>query len=123
MATRPKRAEAQAAPPAASLNTIEVKPEGTSDETVNQRRLREFYELQQQFYDVRDRYHAAYMRLQGLLISGASIQQGNYKLEYGKRFVRRPRYKEIVIQLKGEAYQKRILENTVPHEHLRVKVS
>src|SRR5439155_27273118 len=103
---------------------IEVPEPGTSPsgETVNQRRLREFYELQEQFYDFRNRYIAAYGKIQDLILSGAAIQQGTFKVQYGVRLTRRPKYKQVVIDLKGEAYQQRILENTAPHAHFRVKV-
>lgn len=103
-------------------NPIEVAEPGTIEETVNQKRLREFYEIQQQYYDLRDKYIATYSKIQDLIIRGANIQQGNYKVQYGVRLVRRPRYKQVVIDLKGEAYQQRVLENTAPHAHFRVKV-
>ncbi len=103
-------------------NPIEVAEPGTSGETVNQRRLREFYELQQEFYDLRDKYIARYSQIQDLILHGALIQQGQYKVQYGVRMVRRPRYKQVVIDLKGEQYQQRVLENTAPHAHFRVRV-
>lgn len=103
-------------------NPIEVADPGTSGETVNQRRLREFYELQEKFYDLRDRYIAAYGKIQDLILKGANVQQGVYKVQYGVRLVRRPRYKQVVIDLKGEAYQRQILESTAPHAHFRVRV-
>jgi hypothetical protein len=103
-------------------NPIQVAEPGSSGETVNQQRLKAFYELQKEFYDLRDRYLAAYQKIQGLIIKGADIQLGNYKVDYGVRLVRRPRYKQVVIDLKGEAYQKRVLESTAPHAHFRVRV-
>ena len=103
-------------------NPIEVAKPGTSGETVNQRKLREFYEIQEQFYDLRNRYTAAYGKIQELILKGADIQQGTFKVQYGLRLTRRPKYKQVVIDLKGEAYQQRILENTAPHAHFRVRV-
>lgn len=103
-------------------NVIEVAEPGTSGETVNQTKLRKFYELQTEFFDLRDRYAAAYSQIQDLIIKGANISQGQYKVKYGVQLVRRPRYKQVVIDLKGEAYQQRVLENTHPHAHFRVRV-
>ena len=114
--------EPDAKPMLAPENPIEVAEPGSSGETVNQTRLKQFYELQKEYYDMRDRYLAAYSKIQGLIIKGADIQLGTYKVDYGVRLVRRPRYKQVVIDLKGEAYQQRVLEGTAPHAHFRVKV-
>jgi hypothetical protein len=38
------------------------------------------------------------------------------------RLIRRPRYKQVVIDLKGEQYQRKVLESTAPHAHFRVRV-
>jgi hypothetical protein len=103
-------------------NPIDLKDPGSSGETVNQQRLRGFYELQKEFYALRDKYLAAYAKIQDLIIQGADIQLGTYKVDYGVRLVRRPRYKQALIDAKGEAYQLRVLENTAPHAHFRVKV-
>lgn len=103
-------------------NEIEVAEPGTSGETVNQKKLREFYELQKEYVELRNRFLAKYAQLQDLIIKGADITQGTYKVQYGVRLVRRPRYKQVVIDLKGEAYQQRVLESTQPHAHFRVKV-
>lgn len=110
------------AKPLAPENDLQVAEPGSSNETVNQRRLREFYELQEKFYDLRDRYHAALVKIQDLLIHGARVQTGIYKVSYGVRLVRRPRYKQALIDAKGESYQQRILEGTAPHAHFRVRV-
>ena len=121
--TKPRKAPAkEKVPLLAPENVIKVAEPGTIDETVNQRRLREFYELQKQFYDLRDKYLARYKQIQDLIIRGAAIQGGQYKVESGMRYVRRPRYKQVVIDLKGEAYQQRVLENTHPHAHFRVRI-
>jgi len=119
---RQESSEESKAPMLAPENPIQVAEPGSSGETVNQQRLKAFYELQKEFYDLRDRYLAAYQKIQGLIIKGADIQLGNYKVDYGVRLVRRPRYKQVVIDLKGEAYQKRVLESTAPHAHFRVRV-
>jgi len=123
-AKKPRKvsSESDAKPMLAPENPIEVAEPGSSGETVNQTRLKQFYELQKEYYDMRDRYLAAYSKIQGLIIKGADIQLGTYKVDYGVRLVRRPRYKQVVIDLKGEAYQQRVLEATAPHAHFRVKV-
>ena len=124
LVTKPKRAAKDTEdkvmlPPE---NEIEIAEPGTSGETVNQKRLREFYELQEEFHALRDKYIASYFKIQDLILGGANIQQGTYKVQYGVRLVRRPRYKQVVIDLKGEQYQQRVLENTAPHAHFRVRV-
>lgn len=123
---RTKRKPKPPKPPAAPLlppeNPIDVLPPGTSGETVNQRRMREFLDLQNEFVALRKRYLAAYAKIQDLILHGAEIQSGQYRADYGVRYVRRPRYKQIVIDLKGEAYQKRVLESTAPHAHFRVRI-
>jgi len=123
-AKKPRKvsSEPDAKPMLAPENPIEVAEPGSSGETVNQTRLKQFYELQKEYYDMRDRYLAAYSKIQGLIIKGADIQLGTYKVDYGVRLVRRRRYKQVVIDLKGEAYQPRVLEGTAPHAHFRVKV-
>ena len=121
---KPRKAatESDEKPMLAPENPIEVAEPGSSGETVNQNRLKAFYDLQKEYFDVRDKYLAAYSKIQGLIIKGADIQLGTYKVDYGVRLVRRPRYKQVVIDLKGEAYQQRVLEATAPHAHFRVKV-
>jgi hypothetical protein len=57
-----------------------------------------------------------------LLMHGAAVQTGVYKVKSGVRLVRRPRYKQVVIDLKGEQYQQRILEGTRPHAHFMVRI-
>lgn len=103
-------------------NPIEVAEPGTSNETVNQRLMREFYEAQSEFYAARKKYYEAYEKVEKLIITGANVQTGKYQIDYGVRQVRRPRYKQVVIDLKGEAFQQQVLENTQPHAHFRVKV-
>lgn len=103
-------------------NPIEVAEPGSSGETVNQQKLKAFYDLQAEYFNLRDKYLKKYAEIQGLIIKGADIQLGTYKVDYGVRLVRRPRYKQVVIDLKGEAYQQRVLENTAPHAHFRVRV-
>lgn len=103
-------------------NPIHVAKPGSSEETVNQRRLKVFYDLQAEYHEIRRKFMVEYAKIQDLILTGADIQQGNYKVQYGVRLVRRPRYKQVVIDLKGEQYQQRILENTAPHAHFRVKV-
>lgn len=103
-------------------NPIDVAEPGSSGETVNQRRLRAHYELQEEYYDLRDRYHASLVKIQDLLVKGADVQTGQYKVSSGVRLVRRPRYKQVVIDLKGEAYQQRVLESTRPHAHFVVRI-
>jgi len=103
---------------------IHVLPQrpGSSKELLTQAKLRAFYELQQQFFDLRDRYEAEYAKLQHLLITGAEVRLGSYKVVTQTRYVRRPRYKQVVINLKGEAYQRKVLDETEAHAHLRVKI-
>lgn len=106
----------------APINDLKIQEPGTSSETLTQRRLREFRELQQEFFDIRDRYAAGYARLREAIQSGANISHGQYKVSHGVRLTRRPKYKQIVIDLKGEAYQQRMLENTAPHASLRIVI-
>ncbi len=118
-----KTAEAQpAAPMLPPENEIEVAEPGSSSETVNQKRLRDFYQVQAEFFALRDKYLRQYSKIQDLIVHGAAIQQGVYKVQYGVRLVRRPRYKQVVIDLKGEHYQREVLAHTAPHAHFRVKV-
>lgn len=104
------------------INDLEILEPGTSSETLTQRRLREFRDLQQEFYDIKDRYAAAYQRLREAVASGATISNGQYKVNHGVRLTRRPKYKQVVIDLKGEAYQQRVLEGTAPHASLRIVI-
>jgi hypothetical protein len=103
-------------------NEIAVALEGTSGESVNQQKLRNFYKLEEEFHAVRQKYLHAYAQIQDLILHGARIQQGIYKVQYGVRLIRRPRYKQVVIDLKGEQYQRKVLESTAPHAHFRVRV-
>src|SRR5262245_24458827 len=107
--------------PTSDTEVIPARP-GSSGSTLTQAKLRAFYELQQQFFDLRDRYTAEYITLQHLLITGPEIPAGSYKVVTQTRFVRRPRYKQVVIDKLGEQYQKRVLEQTPAHAHLRVKI-
>lgn len=95
---------------------------GTSGMTLTQIKLRNFYQLQKEFYEMRKRYEAEYVRLQRMVLEGADVETGNYKVETQMRSVRRPRYKQVVIDLKGEDYQKGVLGKTPPQVHYRVKV-
>lgn len=106
----------------APINDLEILEPGTSAETLTQRRLREFRDLQQEFYDLRDRYIASYARLREAVASGATISSGQYKVSHGVRLTRRPKYKQLLIDVKGEAYQQRMLENTAPHASLRIVI-
>lgn len=104
-------------------NPIDVAEPGSSGETVHQRRLRELYELEKQYVDIRARYLAAYARVEHMIQKGAAIQAGDYnKVSCGVRLVRRPKYKQVVIDLKGEDYQRRVLESTQPHARFRVRI-
>lgn len=103
-------------------NEIEVAEPGSSGDSVGQQRLREFYKLEEEFHALRGKYLHAYARIQDLILHGAKIQQGVYKVQYGVRLVRRPRYKQVVIDLKGEDYQRKVLGATAPHAHFRVRV-
>lgn len=106
----------------APINELEILEPGSSNETLTQRRLREFRDLQQEFYDLRDRYAASYQRLREAVAGGAAISHGQYKINHGVRLTRRPKYKQVVIDLKGEAFQQRVLENTAPHATLRIVI-
>lgn len=115
-----KRAPVTMLPPE---NEITVAKEGTIDESVNQARLREFFKIEEEYQALRQKYFHAYARIQDLILHGAKIQQGVYKVQYGVRLIRRPRYKQVVIDLKGEQYQRKVLESTPPHAHFRVLVN
>lgn len=109
--------------PKPSAQTQPPLPEpGTSDETVTQNRLRDFYRLQNEYYELRARYVASYSRLSGLVLEGAEISNGHFHVATQPRSVRRPKYKQVVIDLKGEDYQKKVLEKTAPTVHYRIKV-
>ncbi len=103
-------------------HTIQIHEPGSIKETVNQKRLREFYDLEQQYLALRDEYFVRLNQIQDLIIRGANIQQGTYKIQYGKYQRRHPRYKQALIDVKGEAYQQRILNGTAPYEFFRVKI-
>src|SRR5215475_4899635 len=117
--SKPKRQKKPPAEPPKPMlppeNAIDVAPEGSSEETLDQRRLRELHEAHEMLVYARDRYEALYKRAQDLIISGCAIKQGTYKVDYATRLVRRPKYKQVVIDLKGEEFQKDILEKTRPH--------
>src|SRR5262245_27479638 len=104
-------------------NAIEVLPEGSSGETLNQKRLKAHYELEAQYIELRRRYYLSLAAIRDLIQHGATIQRGTYKPQYGVHMRRHPRYKQVVIDLKGEAYQQRILNNTAPHAYFRVRIS
>ena len=101
---------------------LNVQEPGTSGETIRQRKLREFYEIEQEYREAKNRYYRKYGEIQQLLMGGADVQGGQYGVKYGVRYVRRPAYKQIVIDLKGESYQKNILEHTKPHAHFAVRL-
>lgn len=103
-------------------NPIEVAPEGSSEETLDQRRLKELHEAVEEYHWARERFYALYQRAQDLIIKGAIIKQGVYKVDYAVRLVRRPHYKQLLIDAKGEDYQQRCLEATALHAHVRVRV-
>lgn len=115
----PRKTEAEMLEPE---NVIELAEPGTSGETLTQRRLREFRELQEEFFDLKDRYAAAYDRLRVAIAEGAGIVQGQYKVRSSMYLSRRPKYKQALIDAKGEQYQRSILERTAPHAHFRVVI-
>lgn len=106
------------------VNPIEVQPEGTIDETLDQRRLREFYQLKKQYTTIRDKYEARLHQLQDLIIRGATNPDpdGKYKLQSGVVVVRRLSYKTLLIDEKGEAFQQRALERAPRYAYFRVRV-
>jgi len=115
-----KKLDVEMLPPA---EHVEVQPPGSIPETLNQRRLREFYQAEKEFHEARDRYQALYLQVQHLVIRGAGVQSGQYKIAHKVYRRRHPRYKQALIDAKGEAYQMRILNATAPHEVLRVRVT
>lgn len=101
---------------------VELPPEGSSEQTVRQARLRELYHLERDYIAARDKYLAAYKKLQDLVLIGASIQNGDYHVASKVYSQRHPRYKQAVIDLKGEDFQRKVLESTAPIQHFRVRV-
>jgi RecB family endonuclease NucS len=100
----------------------EVQPEGSSGETLNQRRMREALEAKEQLTRWKEAYDRKYADIKHLIQTGAEIQAGKIGTRHGIRFVRRPRYKQLLIDAKGEAYQKKCLEQTEPHAHFFVRL-
>ncbi len=81
-----------------------------------------FYNLEAKFIEYRNSYYAVREKLQEAVKRGASVEPGMYKVAPHFRMVRRPKYRDEVIALKGEAYQQKILANTAPHMYFRVYV-
>jgi len=104
-------------------NELEVAEPGSSGETVNQKRLKAHYELEAQFIEIRRRYLLSRQQISDLIQHGATVQHGTYKTQYGVSLRRHPRYKQALIDAKGDAYQQRILNGTAPHAYFRVRIS
>jgi len=104
---------------------IQIQEPGTSGETVQQKSLKTFYEQQEDYLERLRQlkahpYHQTYLKMQKAVITGAEFKLGVYKLNRKVFYRRHPRYKQALIEAKGENYQLRILGNTQPHTIVRV---
>src|SRR5262245_56732428 len=119
---RPKRKPKEHVEMLPPENEIQVAEPGSIRETVNQQRLRKHLELEEEYNEIKRRYLISKHQIEDLIQRGATIQQGNYKPDYGVRLRRHPRYKQALIDAKGDAYQQRILNGTAPHAYFRVRI-
>lgn len=90
--------------------------------TLTQERLRTFREIQLAYFEARERYIAEYSKVKELIDRGADISTGVYKLAPKRRLVRRPHYKQALIDAKGEHYQLSVLNATAPVAHYIIRV-
>jgi len=115
---KPKRK--QMLPP---INPIRIAKPGSSKEVLTQAKLKAFYELQAEYYELQDKYVAKYRELQRMVIKGAAVAPGKYGLDPSDViYTRHPRYKQALIEATSEKHQLRVLDKTQPHASLRVRV-
>lgn len=79
------------------------------------------YNLERQFEDVRAEYHADRAKLRSRIANGAAQQPGKYAMRPKTYFRRSVSYKSVVIALKGEAYQQRLLAKAEPKAYTRLE--
>lgn len=116
---KPKRKQ-QLLPP---INPIRIAKPGSSKEVLTQAKLKAFYELQAEYYELQDKYVAKYRELQRMVIKGAAVAPGKYGLDPSDViYTRHPRYKQALIEATSEKHQLRVLDKTQPHASLRVRV-
>jgi hypothetical protein len=100
-----------------------VKDPGTSGETLRQRQMKIAYEIESDYRKAKAEYDKYKEQIRELLKGGADVEEGPYGVKYGIRRTRRVKYKEIVIDLKGEEYQKALLNQQRPYAHFIVRLT
>jgi hypothetical protein len=91
---------------------LEMKEPGSSDEVLPQRQLQEWESLKDELRALTQKFKKKDSQIHSALKEGASVSTGKRGVESGIRFRRHPRYKQALIDAKGEDYQKKVLEGT-----------
>lgn len=101
---------------------LNVQEPGTSDDVISQAKLRQWEQLQDEMHALQQKFANYRSEMHEVMKSGASVSVGKRGVESGIRFRRHPRYKQALIDAKGENYQQKVLNATEykPYYYVRL---
>jgi len=105
-----------------AIRDLDVQEPGSSEDVISQQKLRQWEALEDELRALKKKFDAQRAQMHDVMRGGASVTTGKRGVESGIRFRRHPRYKEALINAKGEEYQKRVLAATQyrPYYYVRL---